>query len=557
MSTSKTAKATGQQEPQAEAPAYVLPYTLAAVAVADLSAHPRNVRQVIEFEPGFLDSLTEDGVLLPLLATQDLDTPEALRVIDGHRRLAGAIEVGLTTVPVLIARDVEAGRQFLAMLQTSIYKQNLTAIEEAAALFSANEEGLSWAKLTKTAGRKRVEAAKKYAKVNSKTRATVAATDYTGSLEELAGLGEFADDEEATARLVTAIKNGGFRHQIERERRMQQSRNESAKERDALIKAGVRIISEPTKKAAHVYNLRTPDGQSIGEEAHKACPGHVAYYRSIYSRAEILCEDFRAHGHVDGWARPARMGPQTEAQDRAERRNIRAGNQAQDAAEVVRREWLTEHLSGKLADKQIEALARFAAEAYLTSPTPIAGGMSVAPARLKNLAGMLNISLPNLSGMEERDQIKEINKALAQAAASVPAKRLPVLQFAAVAEAYENEFKRDTWRTDADHRHDWNEARRHHARVRLRFLASQGYTLSDIEQTIVDGTDYHGLTDAADAAALAELFEFYKEEERKLAEEKEKRAAKEAAAKAAREAKAAEQGSAQDDDEDDKDQFEA
>src|SRR5882762_1023750 len=69
VNTSTKAENGEAQQEQAGDGAEALPYTLALVKVADLTAHPENKRDRIEFGPGFLDSLKADGVVIPLLAT--------------------------------------------------------------------------------------------------------------------------------------------------------------------------------------------------------------------------------------------------------------------------------------------------------------------------------------------------------------------------------------------------------------------------------------------------------------------------------------------------------
>src|SRR6266702_1189907 len=60
--------------------------TRPAIAVSLLTAHPGNVRRDLDLSPGFVASITENGVLVPLRITVGADG--GYRVIDGHRRLA-------------------------------------------------------------------------------------------------------------------------------------------------------------------------------------------------------------------------------------------------------------------------------------------------------------------------------------------------------------------------------------------------------------------------------------------------------------------------------------
>lgn len=466
-------------------------YRFEIVLIEEIVLNPDNVRDEIVFEPGFLESLRTNGVMNPVKLTRNPADPEAPArfLVDGHRRVAGLREVGITLVPALIAEDMTEADVFEEMVLTSVHKAKLSAVEEAAGLFKANKAGASRKRLEGAAGRKRTEAAMKFHQLDEEARATVAAVDYAWTLEELAAFAEFADDAEATARLVRSAERKDFRHALQRERGERERREASAKQRQELTAAGIRIVDELPKTALEVRRLRTPQNAAISQEEHQACPGHIAHFHSDTAAALFYCTDSAAYGHQDAWKSNSRTVPADENQARANRKNVIEGNKHQDAAEVVRREWLTAYLRKSLTAAQAEALARFAAEAYLVSPAPIVDGTGGSEARRKMLAEFLGLAT-------------DTKEAAAQAAATVNARRLTALQFAPVAVSYELAFKRDTWRTDGDHR-NWNGPRRRDARRWLEFLVSLGYTPSALETAIIQDSPYVALTDEADIAALA------------------------------------------------------
>ena len=129
------------------------------IPVAQLAAHPGNVRSDLDLNPEFCASVAEAGVRVSLLITK---TPDGrYRVIEGHRRLAAALKAGLAEVPCeldLARADDEAG-QYLDMLLANGdgYRRNFTPIEEAAALFAAHEAGATRTRLRKSTGRKAEE----------------------------------------------------------------------------------------------------------------------------------------------------------------------------------------------------------------------------------------------------------------------------------------------------------------------------------------------------------------------------------------------------------------
>ena len=63
------------------------------IAVALLTAHHGNVRRDLDLSPGFVASIQANGVLVPLRITTGPDG--SYLVIDGHRRLAAAVQAGL------------------------------------------------------------------------------------------------------------------------------------------------------------------------------------------------------------------------------------------------------------------------------------------------------------------------------------------------------------------------------------------------------------------------------------------------------------------------------
>src|SRR5580704_10939087 len=128
--------------------------TRPAIAVSLLAAHPGNVRRDLDLSPGFLASIKENGVLVPLRITAD--AAGGYRVIDGHRRLAAAVQAGMAEVPVDLAdnrADDEPG-QLLDMWVAHRHRNPLTPLEEADALFAARTAGATKARIRKATGLK-------------------------------------------------------------------------------------------------------------------------------------------------------------------------------------------------------------------------------------------------------------------------------------------------------------------------------------------------------------------------------------------------------------------
>ena len=123
----------------------------AMIPVARLAAHPGNVRRDLDLSPEFIESIKVNGVLVALRITPDGD---GYRVIDGGRRLAGALKAGMGEVPCDLAgeRAGDEACQYLDMINMNRHRNPLTTLEEADALFAAREAGATKTRIRKAAG---------------------------------------------------------------------------------------------------------------------------------------------------------------------------------------------------------------------------------------------------------------------------------------------------------------------------------------------------------------------------------------------------------------------
>jgi len=188
----------------------------AMIPVAKLAAHPGNVRRDLDLSPEFIESIKVNGVLVALRITPDRD---GYRVIDGGRRLAGALKAGVGEVPCDLAgdrADDEAG-QYLDMINMNRHRNPLTVLEEADALFAAKEAGATRTRIRKAAGLTSAGLANALAaaKLSDEARARVEDLDEQLTLDELAVLAEFDGDSDAIARLTLAASMGTLEHEAE------------------------------------------------------------------------------------------------------------------------------------------------------------------------------------------------------------------------------------------------------------------------------------------------------------------------------------------------------
>lgn len=75
------------------------------------------------------ESIQALGLLQPLLVAPQGD---AFEVVAGHRRLLATRQIGMDPVPCLVLDSEDEGDTLAARLHENIYRQDLTAIEEAA-----------------------------------------------------------------------------------------------------------------------------------------------------------------------------------------------------------------------------------------------------------------------------------------------------------------------------------------------------------------------------------------------------------------------------------------
>ena len=494
-----TETATPAGQPAGEAltsgqPAAVTIAPQPVIPVSLLTAHPGNVRRDLDLSPDFVASIAANGVLVPLRITPGADG--TFRVIDGHRRLAAALETGLADVPADLAesRAGDEPGQFLDMWNAHRHRKALTPLEEADALFAAREAGAAKARIRTATGLKpqQVNAALAAARLTDGTRATVAAVPCELSLDDLAIVASFEGDQDTVGKLLdTARWGGSLEHMAERLRQQQAEHAEHERLCQELEEAGYTISAALPAGGQLLTGLRH-DGEDLTPESHAGCPGRGVLFRSYDPTTPVhYCASPAAHGHTPrhtdpgavggtagGAGTPSPAGDPDDSRQDAARRLVIQGNRAWKAAAQVRHRWLATSLFPRRSVPR-EA-AQFVARQLLTMPDPLRSG---------------------LAGAHHRAPFTDITGQPAekwdQACDTAPAARLPLLMLAPIVTAYEQAMTdgegKNTWRTDR-----YSPCPRLAAGHYLTFLASLGYQLSDIEQAVADGNAYAGDTPPGD-----------------------------------------------------------
>jgi ParB family chromosome partitioning protein len=490
LPTAGLTPATGDQDPgmrtgHADAAARLM------LPVAQLAAHPGNVRSDLDLTPEFCASVAAAGVRVSLLITK---TPDGrYRVIEGHRRLAAALKAGLAEVPCELdpARADDQAGQYLDMLLANggDYRRNFTPIEEAAALFAACEAGATRTRLRKSTGRK-AEEIKKALQAGSLSAETCGAAGQLASqltLDQLALLAEFQDDPDALQQVMTAIRHGSDGQYAAQ--RIRQDRAEAAAHeqlRTQLETAGFTVTGGLPDGAAHLTGLLC-DGADLTAETHADCPGRGVYFVS-WDRLHPVhyCASPAEHGHTlrdllgqspgaagTGAAAPgAHSDPPADGPADPARKLVIEGNKAWKAASEVRRRWLTAELFARRSAPR-EA-APFITRQLLAMADPLRSGLASAPGRPL---------FSEITGHYADRWLETVDTAAAG--------RLPLLMLGPIVTAYEQAMTegegRNTWRTDR-----YSPCPRREAGAYLAFLASIGHQLSPIELALVDDTPHTG-----------------------------------------------------------------
>jgi ParB family chromosome partitioning protein len=462
----------------------------AMLSVDALLAHPDNVRDEVQPNPGLVANLKTDGpagLLYPIIVVDHPDGGGYL-ILDGHERVLSFQEAAksrddLTHIPAMIRPDLaDRAEQIVVMIRTGVHRRQLSSVEVARGLQQLALAGLSEHQIAKRTGYKRpqVKDALAVAGIDADTATKV--KTYGLDLHQAAVVADFADDNDAVARLLKSAENGP----IAFDKAAAQERDErtEAQKRQARIQeltdAGITVLAEdeiyrhnPERKR---INELLHDGQPVTPENHAECPGHAVAIEQTFNgfRESAYCTNWRKYKHTDRYGGSRTVtGPMSDEQ-KAERRTVIANNKAMKAANEVRRKWLVT----LFARKSIKGAARFVAETMVSRPHFIGRWVQKDAPLLDDLLGT---------------KTNRHDLAIVPASANDP--RCIVYALAAIAAAHENEITHETWRHNDSSTARW-----------FQFLRAVGYDLDPVEQMVIDkiAQDRTDAEDETDAQADAD-----------------------------------------------------
>src|SRR5215210_933781 len=102
------------------------------VTIDQLDANPNQPRQVMGDLSELMASIAEKGIIEPIIVRQ---RGQRYHIVAGERRYQAAVQVGLREIPVVV-RDVDDDEIIEIALIENIQRKDLTAFEEAEALYS-------------------------------------------------------------------------------------------------------------------------------------------------------------------------------------------------------------------------------------------------------------------------------------------------------------------------------------------------------------------------------------------------------------------------------------
>ncbi|MFJ3395298.1 chromosome partitioning protein [Leifsonia aquatica] len=336
-----------------------------------------------------------------------------------------------------------------------------TDADLAAAYQQLAFEGLNLTTIAKRLHKKRDEVKTGLA-VAENQQATAAIIDYQLTLDQAATLIEFEGDDEARERLIqTATTSPAhFAHEAQRQRdRIARAARKAETIADLTGRGFTQIttsVYDDDKKHTLPLAELTRDGRPATEDDLIGLDGRG--FRLDWNDQPVI--------HLSGWKeagfkkpRATVTAPMTDEQ-KAERRELVANNKAWDSAEVVRREWLATIV--RKAKLPTDA-ARFAA----TGLTTFTGDVWRAMQDQSPLAH-------TLLGIEQKKSAYWASDKIGEWIAGHPTKAQHAT-LAVVLGGIESATSRNTWRSPAKD-----------AATYFRQLAAWGYTLSDVEQLVID-----------------------------------------------------------------------
>ena len=233
-----------------------------------------NVRDQVDLDKEFLDSLREHGVIVPITAIRTDDGHTVVR--EGQCRTLGARAVGLASVPVFVlnaaAADVDAQtvERIVHQIVANDQRKALRNDQRARAIQQMLDTGLSATKIAKQISLSRDDVKAAGAAAKSPTALDALASGQMDFIEA-AALVEFEEDEQAVRRLLQVAGSPSFDHTVAQLRTEREIAELEAEAAATYTEQGYTVLEQRPRwddmSCLSIRYLRTPEGDAATSEA--------------------------------------------------------------------------------------------------------------------------------------------------------------------------------------------------------------------------------------------------------------------------------------------------
>lgn len=465
--TTSTSPVPETAEPATPQPQQAPPETRLVMLDPNLVEIEENIRKKVVLSKRFVATIRQVGILQPVPVVEREDGSYLAKL--GQRRVLGAREAGVLLPAFVLPADDSRATTITDQLIENAQREAVTDQDEAEAYRQlAFEFGMSVTQIAAKTGtdRKRVTAG--IATAGSETAKQAVATGQV-NLFQAAVLTEFADEPEIVAQLteVAIRRPDGFDHEAQRARDERERRQQLEATIKEYADRGIRVVDAPDRwdtqeTTAYLSELQDAEGTPLTLENYEDKPGYALVIEDRWSGIEVtpVVTEWASHGLRKITHGGAVRGKMTES-EKAERRELIANNKAWDSAEKVRRAWLAELFARKAAPKDA---AVFIARALLHRPGAITEALHNSNSLARTLLGF---------GPKSYDVPDPLVAQLDAAPGKATA-----LALALSVSAIEDATSRSTWRAPDSSDREY-----------LQTLQGWGYTLSEVEQIVIDKTE--------------------------------------------------------------------
>lgn len=176
-----------------------------------LQPHPKNPREHVGDVTGLAESIRQNGILQNLTVVPNDD--DTYTVVIGHRRLAAAKQLGLTTIPCVVSADMDPATQASTMLLENMQRSDLTPYEEAQGFQACLDLGLTEDDLKKKTGFSKTTIKHRLKLLELDKKLFKKGVDKGATLQDYIDLEQIEDDAEKN-RLLSLIGTSNYRYSL-------------------------------------------------------------------------------------------------------------------------------------------------------------------------------------------------------------------------------------------------------------------------------------------------------------------------------------------------------